>query len=198
MWSRLPTDPDGPGPRLFPDLPGGSLDDGVVRLRARRPEDAAALAETVADPQSRRWASRLGGDTVEAQQAAIERAESDWLTGERVQLTLCDVATDAPAGDVSMFWVDATMGVINLGYSVHPAFRRRGFATRAARLAVDWLLGLPAVARIEAGANVENTPSQAVLRRAGFVHEGVLRELITAVDGPRQDIVLFSRVPKDP
>ena len=97
-----------------------------------------------------------------------------------------------------MFWVDATMGVVNLGYSVHPAFRRRGFATRAARLASDWALGLPAVARVEAGANKENTASLAVLRRAGFVEEGMLRALISSVDGPRQDIVLTSRVPTDP
>ena len=198
MWSRLATDPDGPGPRAFPDLPGGRLDDGVVALRPRRPGDVTMLAETVADPQSRRWASRRGGDTVEEQQAAIERADSDWLTGERVQMTICDAATDAPAGDVSLFWVDATMGVVNLGYSVHPAFRRRGFATRAARLASDWALGLPSVARVEAGANKENTASLAVLRRAGFVEEGMLRALISSVDGPRQDIVLTSRVPTDP
>ena len=59
-WSRLPDDPPGPGPRAFPDLPGGGLDDGVVRLRARRPDDAPALAETAADPDVRRWMSRRG------------------------------------------------------------------------------------------------------------------------------------------
>ena len=109
-------------------------------------------------------------------------------------MTICDAASGAPAGDLSLFWVDATMGVLNLGYSVHPAWRRRGFATRAARLATDWLLGLPAVARVEAGANVANASSLEVLRRAGFVEEGTLRELITHAEGGRQDIVLFSRL----
>jgi RimJ/RimL family protein N-acetyltransferase len=196
-WARVPTDADGPSPRTLPDLPGGALDDGVVRLRPRQLEDAAAMAETVADRESQRWASRPGGATVDEQRAAIEWADSEWLTGQRIQLTICDAATGAPAGDLSAFWVDQPMGVLNLGYSVHPAWRRRGFATRAARLATDWLLGLPSVARVEAGANVANTASQTVLGRAGFVHEGTLRELITHVDGPRQDIVLFSRVPTD-
>jgi RimJ/RimL family protein N-acetyltransferase len=196
-WARVPADPDGPAPRKLPDPPGGALDDGVVRLRPRQPDDATALAETVADPESQRWASRPGGATVDEQRAAIEWADSEWLTGQRMQMTICDAASGAPAGDLSAFWVDQPMGVLNLGYSVHPAWRRRGFATRAARLATDWLLGLPSVARVEAGANVENTASQAVLRRAGFVHEGTLRELITHVDGPRQDIVLFSRLPSD-
>ena len=50
VWSRLATDPDGPGPRAFPDLPGGRLDDGVIVLRPRRPDDVTVLAETVADP----------------------------------------------------------------------------------------------------------------------------------------------------
>ena len=44
----------------------------------------------------------------------------------------------------------------------------------------------------------KNTASLAVLRRAGFVEEGMLRELISSVDGPHQDIVLTSRVPTDP
>jgi RimJ/RimL family protein N-acetyltransferase len=197
VWSRLEGDADGPARRAFPDLVGGSLGDGVVRLRPRRPEDAGPLAETAGDPESRRWASRPLPDEIAAQAATIERAESDWLIGERVQLTICDDASGAVVGDVSMFFVDETMGVVNLGYSVHPAWRRRGFATRAARLVASWALDLPSVARVEAGANVENTASQEVLRRAGFVHEGTFRELITSAEGPRQDIVLFSRLPAD-
>jgi len=194
LWARLATDPDGPGPRPFPDLPGGELRDGVVRLRPRDPDDAIALTETSADRESQRWSTRAVPYTIEMQHLAIERAESDWLLGERIALTICDEPTGAPAGDVSIFWVDPVMGVVNMGYSVHPRWRRRGFATRAAYLTSEWLLGLPSVARVEAGANVANTASQAVLRRAGFEHEGTLRSLVTSADGPRQDIVLFSRV----
>ena len=171
VWSRLATDPDGPGPRAFPDLPGGRLDDGVIVLRPRRPGDVTMLAEAVSDPQARRWASRRGGDTVEEQQAAIERADSDWLTGERVQMTICDAATDAPAGDVSLFWVDATMGVVNLGYSVHPAFRRRGFATRGAarlRLGPGPAFGGPGGGRGEQGEHGEpRGPPPGRFRRGG-------------------------------
>jgi RimJ/RimL family protein N-acetyltransferase len=194
LWARLATDPDGPAPRPFPDLPAGELRDGVVRLRPRDPDDAVVLTETSADPESQRWSTRAAPFTIELQHVAIERAESEWLTGERIALTICDEASGQPAGDVSVFWVDPVMGVVNLGYSVHPRWRRRGFATRAAFLASDWLLGLPSVARVEAGANVANTASQEVLRRAGFEHEGTLRSLVTSAEGPRQDIVLFSRV----
>jgi len=146
LWSRLPSDPIGPRPRPFPDLPGGALCDGVVRLRPRDLDDAVALTETAADPESQRWSTRATAFTLAMQHVAIERSESEWLTGERVHLTICDDRTGMPAGDVSVFWVDPGMGVVNLGYSVHPAWRRRGFATRAASLTAGWLLGLPSVA----------------------------------------------------
>jgi RimJ/RimL family protein N-acetyltransferase len=194
LWARLAADPVGPVPRPFPDLPGGELRDGVVRLRPRHLDDAVVLTETSADPESQRWSTRAAPFTIDLQHVAIARAESEWLTGERIALTICDEASGQPAGDVSVFWVDPVMGVVNLGYSVHPRWRRRGFATRAAFLTSEWLLRVPSVARVEAGANVANTASQEVLRRAGFTHEGTLRSLVTSAEGPRQDIVLFSRV----
>jgi RimJ/RimL family protein N-acetyltransferase len=41
VFARLATDDGEPAPRLLPDLPGGDLTDGVVRLRPLGPDDVA-------------------------------------------------------------------------------------------------------------------------------------------------------------
>jgi RimJ/RimL family protein N-acetyltransferase len=45
-------------------------------------------------------------------------------------------------------------------------------------------------------ADVRNTASQAVARRAGFTQEGVVRSCLDYRDGTRGDAVLFGRLPE--
>ena len=57
----------------------------------------------------------------------------------------------------------------------------------------DWALGLGAP-RVHLYADVGNTASQAVARRAGFTQEGVARSCLEYRDGTRGDAVLFGRM----
>jgi RimJ/RimL family protein N-acetyltransferase len=59
-------------------------------------------------------------------------------------------------------------GEVELGYSVVPPHRRRGYATEAARALVDWALGQPGVERVVAETEPENAPSQRVLELIGM------------------------------
>ncbi len=79
-----------------------------------------------------------------------------------------------------------------IGYSLLPAFRGRGFMTRAVTLLTGWAFANTPLHRIVAGTDVANTASQAVLRRAGFVREGVHRELFPKPDGTRGDDVQWA------
>jgi RimJ/RimL family protein N-acetyltransferase len=195
-FARLATDPPGPRVRLLPDPPPEGLSDGVVRLRPELPEDAQSLWETSSDPDSMRWAVRPLGSFAELC-ARIEQTESSWVLGQSAHWTVLDGATGAVVGDAGVRVMDAFLGRVNLGYAIHPAWRGRGLAVRAARLVSGWAAALPGVARVEASANVLNAPSVRVLERAGFRREGVLLGLLPHVDGGRQDVVQFSW-PTDP
>lgn len=59
-------------------------------------------------------------------------------------------------------------GTVDVGYSILPAFRGRGFATEATRAAVGWAIGEPGVERVTADTLLDNLASQRVLAACGF------------------------------
>ena len=83
-----------------------------------------------------------------------------------------------------------------IGYWLAPAARGHGYAAEAAHALAEWALGLGAP-RVYLVADVLNTGSQVVARRAGFSQEGVLRSYLHYRDGSRGDAALFSRLPGD-
>ena len=113
VWARLDTDPDGPSPRLLPDLPGSGpaplrrLSDGVIDLVPLGPGDVddtlatRSLPETVAtsvppEPPRREDIVRR-----------CDRAEANWLAGQRADFTIRESGTDAYAGEIGLYYLAA-------------------------------------------------------------------------------------------
>lgn len=198
VWARLAGDPDRPGTRLLPDLPGGELSDGVVRLRPAGPADLDAMFALLSRPEV--IASSV--PPVAPQRPAIARrlarSEAAWLAGERAELAIRDAATDAYAGDIGLYYFEPPTGQAMIGYSLAPEWRGRGFATRAARLVVAWAFREVGLARLVAGTAPENVGSQRVLERVGFRKEGYQRSRLPGPDGTRVDDLLYALLPDDP
>lgn len=70
-------------------------------------------------------------------------------------------------------------GMVEVGYRVHPAWRRQGLATEIAAGLIGWARDNGA-ARVVASTAPDNAASQAVLARLGFVRTG---EWMDQVDG---------------
>lgn len=62
-----------------------------------------------------------------------------------------------------------------LGYNFGKAFWNRGYATEAVICLTGWALAQPSIYRVVALHDAENPVSGAVLKKAGFVREGLLR-----------------------
>ncbi len=71
-------------------------------------------------------------------------------------------------------------GSAEIGYGIKDEFQGHGYATEAVMSAVDWALKQVGVLRVEAEAEPDNTASQRVLAKCGFVPNGVIGE-----EGPR-------------
>jgi RimJ/RimL family protein N-acetyltransferase len=195
QWARLAGDPAGPSRRLIPDLPDPPPSDGVVTLRPLRTVDAddTYLLRSLPDV--------IGTSVppVPPTPADVARtcahAEAHWLAGTHALLTIRDAATDRYAGEIGLHYNDLVSRQAVLGYSVLPAWRRRGYATRAVRLVAAWAFARVGVARLVAGTAPGNLASQRVLLGAGFQQEGYERSRLPGIGGTRIDSLLFALLP---
>ena len=141
-----------------------------------RPLPAIAAA---ALPEDREEASRILGaalpvewpqpdllDVLPLQAAASQETEcyGVWVMIER--------ESGSVVGDVGFIGPPDENGSIEVGYSVIPDRRRRGYATEAASAIVEWALSEPGVQVVVAGCDRDNEPSIRTLERLGFQRTG--------------------------
>jgi RimJ/RimL family protein N-acetyltransferase len=197
MWARLADDPPGPTPRLLPDLPGGELSDGVVTLRPVGVGDTEDVYRTHQLPEV--VAAQVPPEPFSRDRVArrCAQAEADWLAGARVALTIRDAVTTAFAGEIALYYNEPPTGQAMIGYDVDPAWRGRGYASRAVRLLAAWAFERTGIVRLIAGTAPENVASQRVLEAAGFRREGHQRSRLPGVSGTRIDDLLFALLPDE-
>jgi RimJ/RimL family protein N-acetyltransferase len=197
VFARLAGDPPGPVPRLLPDLPGGELTDGVVTLRPLTEDDVEFYDTLHGEPD----VVATSVPPVRHTRAEIERrcawAASNWLAGTRADLVILDAATGTPAGEIGLFYQEPPTAQAMIGYSMLPAWRGRGYPTRAVQLLSLWVFAETSIARLIAGALPTNLGSQRVLEMAGFRREAYLRSRLPGADGTRHDDVQFALLPED-
>jgi RimJ/RimL family protein N-acetyltransferase len=195
VWARLSSDPPGPSPRALPDLPSGQLTDGVVALRPLWTGDASDLLALRSLPEVVATSvPPVAPDVVENARRCGE-APSAWLAGREARLTIRDAATGAFAGSIALHLAEPVTGQAMVGYSLLPAWRGRGYATRAVVLLADWAFREAGVARVIAGTAPDNVGSQRVLERAGFRREGYQRSRLPGPSGTRVDDLLYAVLP---
>jgi ribosomal-protein-alanine N-acetyltransferase len=130
-------------------------------------------------PEDREEASRILGaalpvewpqpdllDVLPLQAAASQETEcyGVWVMIER--------ESGSVVGDVGFIGPPDENGSIEVGYSVIPDRRRRGYATEAASAIVEWALSEPGVQVVVAGCDRDNEPSIRTLERLGFQRTG--------------------------
>jgi ribosomal-protein-alanine N-acetyltransferase len=85
---------------------------------------------------------------------------------------LVERETSNVIGDAGFLGGPDADGLVEIGYSVIPAARRRGFATEAAGALANWALRRPDVRAVLAACDQDNTPSVRTLERLGFTRTG--------------------------
>jgi RimJ/RimL family protein N-acetyltransferase len=197
VWVRLVSDPPGPTGRLLPDLPGGRLVDGTVRITPVRPDDVEPVLRLNTLPEVVETSVPPVAPDRDEVRLLCARAESNWLAGRRADMAIRDAATDTYAGEIGLYYHEPFTGLAMIGYSLLPEWRGKGYATRALRLVARWAFAEAGIARLVAGTHPDNHASQRVLERAGFTREGLARGRLPTADGGRIDDVLYGLLPGD-
>ncbi|KAI1636598.1 acyl-CoA N-acyltransferase [Biscogniauxia mediterranea] len=169
-------------------------------IRPFHSSDAPALSLLANDPLvSRTLRSRFPSPyTLSEAQSWIASSLSP-SPSPSIRLAICASPSGALAGAIGL--EPAAHGdpiyahTRELGYWVGPAYWGRGIGRSAARALTRWAFsaqaGIPGLLRIEAWVfGGVNGPSEGVLRRAGFVREGVRRAAIVK-NGVVIDEVLY-------
>jgi len=81
-------------------------------------------------------------------------------------------ATETVIGDIGFRGPPDADGIVEIGYSVVPARRRRGYATESARALLGWAAEQPGVDSVVAGCDRDNAASIKTLERLGFRRTG--------------------------
>ncbi|WP_457206066.1 GNAT family N-acetyltransferase [Nocardioides sp. P5_C9_2] len=176
-------------PLSYPDPP---LSDGRISLRRWQEGDVECIRLAGTDPDILRGTTVPADFTPAEGLAFIHRQRTRAHDGEGVSQAIVDAKSDRAIG---LMWVALRPQphVGGLGYWVVPQERGYGAATAAVRLVVPWALSALHLRRLEAWVQPENSASQQVLRNAGFLEEGRLRNFLT-IEGRTADALVFSSV----
>lgn len=117
------------------------------------------------------------------------------------QLIVELVEGGTPIGTVSwhqvMYGPNPESACWNVGISLIPEARGKGYGSAAQRLLADYLFETTGVNRVEASTDTENIAEQRSLEKAGYRREGVQRGAQYRAGG-YHDLIVYSRLRDDP
>jgi RimJ/RimL family protein N-acetyltransferase len=91
----------------------------------------------------------------------------------------------------SIGYFSATGNITEIGYSLIPSERGKGYCTEATKILVDYLFLSKDIQRIQTHTDVRNAASKRVLEKTGFMKEGIVRKSLFA-RGEWRDMILYS------
>jgi len=147
------------------ELVAATLDHVLAELRA--PADLAALL--LADVPASWPPGEYDGDALEYFRTKLAEGPDavGWYGWYAISLT-SDGSRQSVVAGAGYLGPPTPDGIVEIGYSVVPEERGRGYATEAVQALVDRALNTPTVRLLIAHTDVSNIASSTVLRRCGF------------------------------
>jgi ribosomal-protein-alanine N-acetyltransferase len=133
-----------------------------------------------------------GPEDLEARWALCEPAAAD----SPIRLAIIDVGGSRLAGTIGFHTVSERDATAELAYDLSPDYWGRGIATAICRTFTLWSYEALRLQRVQATVLETNLRSERVLRRCGFVYEGLLRSY-RRVRGRPGNFKMYSRLATD-
>jgi ribosomal-protein-alanine N-acetyltransferase len=156
-----------------------------VNLRVMEKEDLPLIAEWFSSPE-------VFGEYNPLRQMSRTDAEKMFENPFELKPFFIEKKDGSKIGFVAHFYVLHVAGrQLEIGYSLVPSERGKGYCTEAAKIMVDYLFLSKESMRIQAQTDPRNVASQKVLEKIGFKKEGTLRKNFF-MRGEWRDAYLYS------
>ena len=157
-----------------------------MNLRVMEKEDLPLFAEWVNMPE-------VFGEYNPLRQISRAEIEKDYDKGT-LELTdfIIEKKDGSKVGLICHFTLTHPVGkMLEIGYSLVPSERGKGYGTEAVGIMVDFLFLSKSIERVQACTDARNVASQRVLEKAGFKREGTMRKYLF-IRGEWRDAYLYS------
>jgi RimJ/RimL family protein N-acetyltransferase len=156
-----------------------------VNLRIMEKEDLPLFAEWLSQPG-------LFGEYVPLHQMSRTEVEKTSENPHEKKLFIIEKKDGSKIGFIDHFYVLHVAGrQLEIGYSLLPNERRKGYCSEAIKIMVDYLFLSKDTGRIQAQTDPRNIASQKVLEKAGFKKEGTMRKCLF-IRGQIRDSIVYS------
>jgi ribosomal-protein-alanine N-acetyltransferase len=180
-------------PPPLPPWPAIPPAHGAVVLRELTEGDLPMVLDSATDPYIPHIGTLPGHATEDEALAWIERNRGRWSEGRGFSFAIAEVTTGRAVGGIGLWLSELPHGRAEIGYSVMPSARGRGYAADALIAVTAFAWTIPALHRLQLHIEPWNSPSIRTAERAGYDREGLLHSY-QEIAGHRRDMLLYAAV----
>lgn len=164
-----------------------------ISLRGLEPEDLDRLYIWENDATLWPYGSTRAPMTRHQLWQYIDNYDGDIFGQRQLKMMIVENETSRPAGILDIYEFDPRDGHAFVGIFVDEPYRRRKYAAEALALAADYCREVVGMHQIAARVCVDNSPSLALFKNAGFKSRACLRSWIKQGQGYR-DVLIFQKL----
>ena len=181
----------------LPPWPERSPRHGSVLLRQFEDRDAQLAVALGADPYIPVIGSLPAFPTGEQALDWVHRQRGRLAEGAGFSFVIADLESDIAIGTIGLWLRHLSAGRAAVGYSVSPAWRRRGVGRSALTAVTSFAWTIPELHRVELYIEPWNVGSLHVAHAAGYRREGLLRSH-SMLGGVRRDMLIHATLRPNP
>ena len=179
---------------LFSNLP--TLRTARLTLRPARMSDAADLYEYSKDPEVARHVLWDAHTSIHQTRSYLRFLIRQYRAGQPSTFVIVWNENRKAIGTIGFMWMQQENRSAEVGYSLSRRYWNQGYMSEALRAIVDFGFTKLSLNRIEAQHECDNPASGHVMRNAGMLHEGALRQRLYN-KGRYVDVELYAIVRSD-
>ena len=173
---------------------------GTLTLRPSRESDIESIYQACQDPLISHFTTVPANYTLEHAQSFVRQLDPEGLQNKReIRFIIESSQGAAPslAGVISFHSPNFNNKVAEIGYWIAKEHRGKSIGTTAVKVLTNFGFETMGWNRIEAMIDHDNEASKKVVTRAGYEHEGLLRQRVIRADGNVIDMDIYAALQKN-